>query len=167
MFDADFVSLQLVKEFDVIHTPNQVGDLCSLCLPQSGELPSFLPHAARPPCPPALCLSSCRCEGCMQKALLLFLSSSLWHGQFCSVCLTCRCCCSSHWNGFTFHFSLTHIDVCRGFHSSCLEILSTLLPHISHAEREGCSEAPPFCISLQCFFRHSREPFGKKIPCED
>lgn len=23
-----FISFQLVKEFDVIHTPNQVGDLC-------------------------------------------------------------------------------------------------------------------------------------------
>lgn len=151
------VSFQLVKEFDVIHTPNQVGDLCSLCLPQSGQLPS------RPACPPALCFSTCRCVGWMQKALLLFLNSSLWHGQFCSVCLTCRCCCSSYWNGLCFTSSLIHVDACRNFHSSCLEMLSTLFPHhVSHAESEGYSKVPSFWISLQCFLGTVESFWGKK-----
>lgn len=156
------VSFQLVKEFDVIHTPNQVGDLCSLCLPQSGQLPS------RPACPPALCFSTCRCVGWMQKALLLFLNSSLWHGQFCSVCLTCRCCCSSYWNGFTFHFLLNT--------SRCLQELPQFLsgdafysfspPHFS-CRKWRLLQSPFFLDFIAVLFRHSGELLGEKILCED
>lgn len=112
LFDADFLfPSSWLRSLMWSTRPTRWVIFAATAFPRVGS--------SRPACPPALCFSTWRYIGWMQKALLLFLNSSLWQGQFCSVCLTCRCCCSCYWSGFTFHFLL---DTCR-----CLQELPQFL----------------------------------------